>query len=156
MIFVGAIIIIFGSFFVNTTLKTFIPAAQEPSTTAQPYPVTSVSSQLPACADVCDLDELDNGTRREGTFGAIYWWNVKLGMALAFALSGHLLNFTGFNVALEGSQSAHTLLWMRVFDIGVPILTSLIAVAAVFTYNITEERAHQIRLELEKRRGKAV
>lgn len=105
-------------------------------------------------ADVCDLDELENGNRREGTFGAIYWWNVKLGMALAFALSGYLLNFTGFDVALNSNQSAKALLLMRVFDIGVPILTSAIAVFAVATYKITEERAHQIRLELEKRRGK--
>ncbi|MEQ8241273.1 MAG: MFS transporter, partial [Cyclobacteriaceae bacterium] len=35
-------------------------------------------------ADVCDLDELKNGMpRKEGTFGAIYWWMVKLGQALA-------------------------------------------------------------------------
>jgi len=106
-------------------------------------------------ADVCDLDELDNGNRREATFGAIYWWNVKLGMALAFAFSGHLLNITGFNVALNGNQSAHTLLMMRMCDIGVPILTSVIAIAAVAMFNLTEERAHQIRLELEKRRGKS-
>lgn len=106
-------------------------------------------------ADVCDLDELATGNRREGTFGAIYWWMVKLGMALAFALSGYLLNFTGFDVALTGPQSGHTLLLMRVFDIGVPILTSAIAVFAIFSYDVTEEKAHQIRLELEKRRGKS-
>ena len=34
-------------------------------------------------ADVCDLDELNNGERREGMFGAVYWWMVKLGTALA-------------------------------------------------------------------------
>ncbi|MFZ1750272.1 MAG: MFS transporter, partial [Saprospiraceae bacterium] len=39
-------------------------------------------------ADVCDLDELNNGMpRKEGTFGAIYWWMVKLGQALALVLS---------------------------------------------------------------------
>lgn len=105
-------------------------------------------------ADVCDMDELKTGKRREGLFGAIYWWMVKLGMALAFAFSGHLLNFTGFKVELGGAQSGQTLLWMRVFDIGVPILTSLIAIIAIVTFNITEQKAHEIRLELEKRRGK--
>ena len=34
-------------------------------------------------ADVCDLDELATGKRREGIFGAIYWWMVKLGFAVA-------------------------------------------------------------------------
>jgi GPH family glycoside/pentoside/hexuronide:cation symporter len=34
-------------------------------------------------ADVCDYDELDHARAREGVFGAIYWWMVKIGMALA-------------------------------------------------------------------------
>ncbi len=105
-------------------------------------------------ADVCDLDELRHGHRREGMFGAIYWWVVKLGMALAFALSGFLLNATGFNVALEGAQTARTLFLLRVFDVGVPILTSALAILAIFCFEITEQSAHNVRAELEKRRGK--
>ena len=31
------------------------------------------------------LDELENGQRREATFGAIYWFMVKLGTAVALA-----------------------------------------------------------------------
>ncbi|MBE0640995.1 MAG: MFS transporter, partial [Bacteroidales bacterium] len=43
-------------------------------------------------ADVCDLDELENGMpRKEGTFGAIYWWMVKLGQGLALVLGGLVL-----------------------------------------------------------------
>jgi GPH family glycoside/pentoside/hexuronide:cation symporter len=38
-------------------------------------------------ADVCDLDELKSGLRREGIFGAIYWWMVKFGFAIAGGLS---------------------------------------------------------------------
>jgi len=59
--------------------------------------------------DTCDLDELNSGKRREGMFGAIYWWMVKLGQSLAFALSGYILNATGFNVALGAGQGAQTL-----------------------------------------------
>jgi GPH family glycoside/pentoside/hexuronide:cation symporter len=33
-------------------------------------------------SDVLDIDELKTGKRREGVFGAIYWWMVKLGFAL--------------------------------------------------------------------------
>ena len=29
------------------------------------------------------MDELDSGKRREGVFGAIYWWMVKFGFAIA-------------------------------------------------------------------------
>lgn len=103
--------------------------------------------------DTCDLDELNNGQRREGMFGAIYWWMVKLGQSVAFAFSGHLLNATGFNVALGATQPAEALLKLRLFDIGLPILTTLLAIIAIASYNITEEKAHSMRLELEKRRG---
>lgn len=104
-------------------------------------------------ADVCDLDELETGERREGMYGSIYWWMVKLGMALAFGLSGFLLNATGFDVEMLGAQSSDTFFWMRVIDVLVPAVTALIAIVAVASYKITEERSFEIRTELEKRRG---
>lgn len=106
-------------------------------------------------ADVCDFDELETGQRREGMFGSIFWWVVKLGMALALALSGFLLNFTGFDVALEGNQSEQTLLLMRIFDVTIPIVASAIAIWMVASYSITEEKAREIRSLLEARRGAA-
>ena len=106
-------------------------------------------------ADVCDLDELDTGARREGMFGSIYWWVVKLGMALALAAGGFLLNATGFDVALSGNQTEDTIFMMRFFDVAIPILTSVLALWAVATFPITEKRAHEIRVALEQRRGEA-
>jgi GPH family glycoside/pentoside/hexuronide:cation symporter len=47
-------------------------------------------------ADVCDLDELNTGKRREGIFGAIYWWMVKFGFAIAGLLTGSIMSFVGF------------------------------------------------------------
>jgi GPH family glycoside/pentoside/hexuronide:cation symporter len=104
--------------------------------------------------DVCDLDEKLHGHRREGMFGAIYWWMIKLGMAVALALSGVLLNATGFDVALGAAQSERTLLLLRIFDIFIPIGTSVLAIVAIALYNVTEESAHSTREELERRRGK--
>jgi GPH family glycoside/pentoside/hexuronide:cation symporter len=104
-------------------------------------------------ADVCDLDELETHERREGMFGSIYWWIVKLGMAAALAIGGVLLNVTGFDVALGGAQSADTLFMMRVFDVALPVVGSAIAIWMIATYPITEEKAHEVRLALEERRG---
>jgi len=104
--------------------------------------------------DTCDLDELNSGQRREGMFGAIYWWMVKLGQSVAFALSGYILNATGFNVALGAMQSPGALLKLRLYDIGLPILTTLLAIIAIATYNVNEQKCHEIRAELEQRRGK--
>jgi GPH family glycoside/pentoside/hexuronide:cation symporter len=105
-------------------------------------------------ADVCDLDELETGERREGMFGSIFWWVVKLGLAAAMAAGGFLLNATGFDVALGGAQSADTLFYMRLADVLVPVLCSIVAIWMVATYPITEEMATEVRKKLEARRGK--
>jgi len=113
---------------------------------------TIISSML---ADVCDLDELQTGTRREGTFGAIYWWMIKLGQAGASLISGILLNATGFNIALGGHQTTKALFYMRLCDIGIPIVASIIAIFVILTFEVTEDKAYEIRKQLEERRGKA-
>ena len=62
---------------------------------------------------------------------------------------------TGFNVALGAHQSTQALFLMRLCDIGIPIVTSIIALFIVINFDITEDKAYAIRKELEKRRGKA-
>ncbi len=48
-------------------------------------------------ADVCDDDEIKNGHRREGMFGAIYGWAMKASFALSFVLIGLFLEGIGFD-----------------------------------------------------------
>ena len=110
-------------------------------------------------SDVCDYDELQSGKRREGVFGAIYWWMVKVGMALAGLIGGYLLVGSGFITPAPDAtepvvQSAETLFYLRVFDVMIPMATSIIAMVIMATYEITETRANEIRTELESRRGK--
>ena len=104
-------------------------------------------------ADVCDYDELNTRQRREGVFGAIYWWMVKIGMALAGLLTGIMLSASGFAVELA-AQSEKTLFLLRVFDVGVPLATSALAIVIMLTYSISERKSYEIRAELERRRGK--
>jgi GPH family glycoside/pentoside/hexuronide:cation symporter len=105
-------------------------------------------------ADVVDLDELETHERREGMYGSIFWWVVKLGMAAAIAAGGFLLNATGFDVALQGNQSTATITMMRLCDAFLPFVASGVAIWAIATFSITEQRAHEVRRELEARRGK--
>ena len=105
-------------------------------------------------ADVVDTDELKTHERREGMFGSIFWWMVKLGLSAALAGGGYLLNATGFDVDLGGDQTARTITLLRLFDAGIPMLTSAIAIWAVATFPITEARAREVRQELERRRGR--
>jgi GPH family glycoside/pentoside/hexuronide:cation symporter len=103
-------------------------------------------------ADVCDLDELNTGARREGTFGAIYWWMVKFGMAFAGLLSGLIMSLAGF-IADAPSQAEGVMTGMRVAYSLVPITGALLAMWVMRNYDVTEERANEIRAQLEKRRG---
>jgi GPH family glycoside/pentoside/hexuronide:cation symporter len=105
-------------------------------------------------ADVVDLDELETHERREGMYGSIFWWVVKLGMAAALAAGGFMLNATGFDVALQGHQAESTIVLMRLFDAFVPFVASGVAIWIIATFTITEERAREVRLALEARRGK--
>jgi GPH family glycoside/pentoside/hexuronide:cation symporter len=63
------------------------------------------------------------------------------------------LNATGFDVALGGNQTERTIFLMRLFDAFVPAVASGIAIWAIATFSITEEKAHEVRLKLEQRRG---
>lgn len=104
-------------------------------------------------ADVCDLDELVNGMpRKEGTFGAIYWWMVKLGQGLALVLGGLVLKVIGFDGG-AAVQSADTIINLRLADIIIPSLTAGLAIVVMWKYDLNEEKAHQIKAELVKRRG---
>lgn len=104
-------------------------------------------------ADVCDLDELENGMpRKEGTFGAIYWWMVKLGQALALVLSGLVLKLIGFDGGAS-SQTAETMHSLRLADIIIPSVTAGIAMVIMWKYNLDEKRARDIKDQLVARRG---
>ena len=104
-------------------------------------------------ADVCDLDELENGMpRKEGTFGAIYWWMVKLGQGLAIFFGGLVLEVIDFD-ASKAVQSAETLTSLRLFDIFIPIITAAIAIWVMWDYSLSEEKAKEIKNELVARRG---
>jgi GPH family glycoside/pentoside/hexuronide:cation symporter len=103
-------------------------------------------------ADVCDLDELNTGSRREGSFAAIYWWMVKFGFAIAGLMSGLILKLVGFDQSIA-VQTPEALVSLRLAYIIVPITGTLIAMAVMMRYDLSEQKAHKIRLELEARRG---
>ncbi len=103
-------------------------------------------------ADVCDLDEMYSGKRREGIFGAIYWWMVKFGFAIAGLLSGAILSIVGFNPDI-GAQSEAAITGLRLFYSGIPILGTSIAMVVMSTYDLTEQKANEIRAIIEQKKA---
>jgi len=104
-------------------------------------------------ADVCDLDELENGLpRREGTFAAIYWWMIKIGQSIALLLGGIVLSYVGFDGA-KAVQTAETMYSLRIFDIVIPCLTAGLAAYVMINYDLNEDRVMEIKKELEAKRN---
>lgn len=109
-------------------------------------------------ADVCDLDELENGERREGMFGAVYWWMVKLGQALAAFFMGVVLKLVNYKQVpgqVIVKQTEATMTGLRLADIIIPVVGATIAILIIWSYKLDEKKANEIRDELEKRRGKS-
>jgi len=105
-------------------------------------------------ADVCDLDELATGKRREGIFGAIYWWMVKFGFAIAGLLSGAIMSFVAFTPG-AATQPAGAVDGLRLFYSGVPIFGTLLAMWIMRNYDLDEKRASEVHAELERRKQRS-
>jgi GPH family glycoside/pentoside/hexuronide:cation symporter len=102
-------------------------------------------------SDVIDIDELNSGKRREGSLGAIYWWMVKFGTAVAGLLSGLILSLVSFK-SNAPTQADETMFWLRIFFVGIPILGTLTAIWAMKDYDVDEAKALEVRDLLKKRK----
>jgi GPH family glycoside/pentoside/hexuronide:cation symporter len=103
-------------------------------------------------ADICDEDELDTGVRREGIYFAVYNWWWKVAVSIATVISGYLQRLTGF---IEGAatQSDSTMLWIRVWEIGLPPALCLIGFLLLVRYPLSEERVYEIKAILKERKN---
>jgi GPH family glycoside/pentoside/hexuronide:cation symporter len=118
------------------------------------FSATGLWVVLPSmCVDVVDYDELSSHQRREGAYSSMFSWVLKCGMSLAMFIVGPLLEFAGFDAKLGGNQTPDTIFWMRALFTGIPVGALLIALVFIHFYPLTRERMHQIRTELEARRG---
>jgi GPH family glycoside/pentoside/hexuronide:cation symporter len=103
-------------------------------------------------ADVVDYDELETGKRREGSFSACQSWMSKFGIALGAGASGWILQFTGFDSKLP-VQGDHAIFMIRILLSTIPIIGLVVALVAILRFPLTEKRMHEIRAQLESRRG---
>lgn len=103
-------------------------------------------------ADVCDDDEIRNGHRREGMFGAIYGWSMKASFAVSFVLIGFFLKWIGFDPGAE-MQTPATYLSMRVAMCAGAAGPALLCFILLAFYPLTKIRAEENRRQLERIRG---
>lgn len=103
-------------------------------------------------ADVIDIDELNTSKRREGIFGAIYWWMVKVGFAIAGALSGVIIALVGFNPDLATVDQQSAVDGLHAFFCFFPLAGTLLAMWIMSSYNIDEASAAKVREQLNERK----
>ena len=103
-------------------------------------------------ADICDEDELQCGSRREGMFGAMYAWIQKSTASASFLGAGIVLTLSGFQQKLGAAQPAHTLTSMRLLLVASTALPPLGAIALLRLYPLNGIRAAETRRRLDERR----
>jgi len=106
-------------------------------------------------ADIVDHDELHTGQRREGGFASISSWVGKFSSTITTGLSGFIIVWCGFDLAKYGAQQPpevlRTMLRWYVF---LPAPFWCAALLMLHFYPITSPVAHDIRRQLEERRGR--
>lgn len=104
-------------------------------------------------ADILDIDELNTGLRREGIFGAIYWWMVKVGFAIAGGLSGVIIAVVGFNPELATVDQQGAVNGLHAFFCFFPVAGTILAIFVMRDYDISEEKANEVRAQINERKS---
>lgn len=99
-------------------------------------------------ADICDLDQLNTGLRREGMYAAAYSWLVKISASLMIIVAGYVLKWIGFDPH-QATQTAETVLRLRWFYgwFAVPWLVAAILIIAFYPLNKSEVKKIQDKLQ---------
>ncbi len=114
--------------------------------------IGSVYTVLPTMmADVTDMDELQHGVRREGMFGAVMAFLMKMVGTFTPILAGIVLVMSGFDPALEYEQPDEVIFRMRLMYSLVPAGMLFFALAILWRYPLTRDRVNQVKAELKKR-----
>jgi len=109
---------------------------------------------LPALvADICDLDELFTGRRREGMFGSVFSLLMKAGVSLIMIASGYVVSWTRYN-ADAPVQTIQTIFRLRFMTAFVPIIFLVIALVLSFIYPLNKTKILEIQDKLKNKEPK--
>jgi len=100
--------------------------------------------------DICDLDELETGHRREGLFTAVMSFVQKIEISLCAVLVGYLVVWSGLDTTLatQPAQVLQRLFWIAV----VPniLFTACYFIVAI-RFPLTEAAMNDVRRQLDER-----
>jgi GPH family glycoside/pentoside/hexuronide:cation symporter len=105
-------------------------------------------------ADIVDMDELESGERREGSYGGVFGFLFKLGIAGSAPVMGMGLDLVGFSAELGAAQSDVTFLNLRLLTCFGGAFFAGIGLLLLWRFPLTPEQVLAIREQLEERRGR--
>ena len=112
-----------------------------------PFCFTLINAIVP---DICDLDELQSGLRREGLYTAVMGLVAKMGISLSTLVMGYLLVWFGLK---GGATPSHEMLqrlyWAPVL---LNIFFNLGALVFTLMFPMNEAAAAEVRRQLDERR----
>ena len=102
-------------------------------------------------ADVTDVDELKNGSRREGMFGAVNAMVMKATAPIGAIMASVVVVLSGFDVDMGIHQEAGVFTSMRLWLVILPVVGMSIALLLLHKYPLTRDRMSEIKAELKHR-----
>jgi GPH family glycoside/pentoside/hexuronide:cation symporter len=104
-------------------------------------------------ADIVDDDEVRTGERREGSFESVFSWLLRFTGTVFAGLSGFVVVFLGFDIALQGDQAPGVFRSMILTMAIIPTVLGIFQFIVIMRWPLTAGRMAEIRDELEARRG---
>lgn len=100
--------------------------------------------------DICDVDELETGHRREGLFTAVMGFVQKIEISLCALLVGYLVVWSGLDTKLAAQPETvlHKLFWLAVLP---NIFFTSIYFILALRFPLTEGMMNDVRLQLDER-----
>lgn len=101
--------------------------------------------------DICDVDELDYGQRREGLFTSVMGFIAKLEISLCFLLVGYVLSWSGLDTKapVQPAEVLHRLYWLCVLP---NIVFTLVGLILTIQFPVTAASMVEVRRRLDERR----
>ena len=104
--------------------------------------------------DICDADEVRNGTRQDGMYAASAAFVNKINYAAQAGLNGIVLWSVGYSAQFR-VQTPRTLELMRGVFAAAPATFALLGIGLAVTFPINAARAAHTKRQLDRRRGEA-
>jgi GPH family glycoside/pentoside/hexuronide:cation symporter len=119
-----------------------------------PLVVISNTMQNAIVPDICDIDELRTGQRREGLYTSVMSFAAKLEISLTVLIVGYLVSFSGFAAGRPDQPDAviHRLLWLALTP---NIVFTFVTLIVATRFRLDESVMADVRRQLDERRAAA-